>query len=378
MEHQRLTAVTLDIPAKAVVAGLATVIGVGTTITRDDQAVTLPLVGALVAVFWGWALIATFPVWLVHIAGIAVPLALNLIENFDEVSMFFTVLVIALLAATEHRRNLVAAMTIATMVLFFVLAISGALNGFGWPNWVFGLGFSWGFGEMNYRLATTIRELESTRAIVADQAALRERRRIARDVHDLVGHSLTVVLLHLTGARHLIDKDPAEAKRGLEQAESACRNSLSDIRRTVGLLRDEDDRTTAATPSPTLIDIQSLVTEFSDAGLDVSYEAVGEIDKVESASALAGYRIVQEALTNASRHTSGAVVTVALTVDETSYDVVVNNSGGSVAKHSEPGGFGLTSMRERAKSVGGSLITGPTSQGWTVEASLPIDTGVVA
>ena len=111
---------------------------------------------------------------------------------------------------------------------------------------------------------------------------------------------------------------------------------------------------------------------------DRSYDADGDLSVVEGAVGLAGYRIVQEALSNVSRHTVDAKVIVTVSVEETSYDLAVRNSGGTAIDLKQGAGFGLTSMRERAKSVGGLLVAGPTPGGWTVEATLPINSAELA
>ena len=242
---------------------------------------------------------------------------------------------------------------------------------FGWPNWTFGLLFAWGAGAIIWRLEMAMAELDRTRTLVADQAAVHERRRIARDVHDLVGHSLSVVMLHVTGARHLIRRDPDEAERALEQAEDAARHSLAEIRRTVGLLRDERDPAQPPLPSPGLADLPDLVDDFGLAGLDVTLALDGPIDQIDPTIGVAGYRIAQEALTNVSHHTIGARVLMSISVVGDVCELTITNQGGAVTEGRGGSGFGLVSMRERARSVGGSLIAGPTPTGWTVEASLP-------
>lgn len=361
---------------RVVFAVVATLIGLGAITTRSTPALDLSLVPAAVVVFWLWAGSERFPRALLYFFGLTVPLVLNIVEADDEVSMFLVVLTTAIVASFESNRRLVIAIVASTLIAMLVLSWTGVLDSFSWQNWTFGILFSWGFGTVVARYAETIEELQHARSIVADQAAVHERRRIARDVHDLVGHSLSVVMLHVTGARHLVRKNPEEAERALEQAEAAGRDSLAEIRRTVGLLRDDSDSAAGALPSPDLTDLAALVDEFKLAGLDVSLDTDGDVGRVEGAAALAGYRIVQEALTNASRHTVGARVTVAVKVGESVYDVLVRNEGGVASDAQAGSGFGLISMRERAKSIGGSLIAGPTPSGWTVEATLPVEPAV--
>lgn len=355
-----------------VFAGAATVIGLGAIYARGAGAIEWSLIPVALATFWVWAFFRSFPSWLMYFFGLVTPLVVNIVESDEEVLMFLVILTVAILASMEHHRTTVRATVTLTMTATFVLGITGAITSFAWPNWLFGIAFAWGFGAVVHRYSTTIAELEHARALVADQAAAHERRRIARDVHDLVGHSLSVVMLHVTGARHLVRKDPDEAERALEQAEAAGRESLAEIRRTVGMLRDDTDSEVAAVPSPDLTDVAGLVDEYLVGGVDVSYDVDGELHRVEGATALAGYRIVQEALTNVSRHTVDAKVIVSISVEDGSCELAVRNSGGTTLDLRPGSGFGLASMRERAKSVGGLLVAGPTPDGWTVEATLPV------
>lgn len=352
---------------------MATFVAIGAFITRDDDVISWSLLAPTVVVFWAWALGRRWPSGMVHLFGLSVPLILQVIESDSEVSMFISVITVTAAAAWTRNRGYVR--TINGLFLFMVslLGVVEAIDDFAWPNWLFGCAFSWGVGDIIWRFSDTVDELEHTRSLVADQAALQERRRIARDVHDLVGHSLSVVMMHVSGARLLVHKDPDEAERALVQAEEVGRQSLADIRRTVGLLRDETDPSAPALPSAELGDVPDLVNDLIGAGQLVSLDVQGNLDLLEPATSLAGYRIIQEALTNASRHTVGADITVSIVVDTASCEIVVMNEGGEVIDFARGSGFGLVSMRERAKSVGGSLVAGPTRDGWTVEASLPVE-----
>ncbi len=358
---------------RPVFAGLVSIIAIGAFVTRDDEVVSWVMLGPTVALFWVWALSWRFPAWPALLMGLYIPITLNLIESDAEVSMFIAVIAIAITAAYSTNRTYVRGVVGSWIFVMVTLGVVEAMDDFAWPNWLFGALFAWGAGEMIWRFAHTVGELAHTRSLVADQAALQERRRIARDVHDLVGHSLSVVMLHITGARHLVHKDPHEAERALIQAEEAGRQSLAEIRRTVGLLRDETDPSAPALPSADLTDVPELVADFAAAGLLVTSELHGKVHLVDPATALAGYRIVQEALTNASRHTLDAQVTVAVSIIDDACEIVVANRGGETIDLGRGSGFGLISMRERAKSVGGSLLAGPTKDGWTVEATLPVE-----
>ena len=357
---------------RVLVAGVITIVAIGAFLTRSEDVISWVFLAPTVGAAWWWALSNGRIVGPFFLLGLVAPVVLNIIESDDEVAMFIAVITTTVIAATVRSRNLVSMVLALYLFLVALFGIVHAINEFSWENWVFGLAFAWGTGVLLWRLTETVDELEHARSLVADQAAIQERRRIARDVHDLVGHSLTVVMLHVAGARHVIHDNPEEAERALEQAEDAARQSLVEIRRTVGLLRDEDDSTPEILPSASLVDLPHLIDEFLLAGLDLDLDMRGTINLADPAVGVAAYRIVQEALTNVSRHAPGASARVIVVVDSATCEIVVRNTAGLVPTQSMGSGFGLVSMRERARSVGGSLLAGPTDGGWTVEASLPL------
>ncbi len=359
-------------PIRVVGALVVAVIAIAAFATRGDDVVSWVFLGPTVAIFGAWAL-AEAPGRLIHPFGLCVPLVLNLIESDEEISMLIAVVTTAVLAGLDPNRRYVRVSLTLYIATMATLGVTEAISDFAWPTWMIGLLFMWGAGELLWRLRETVDELQQTRSLVADQAALNERRRIARDVHDLVGHSLTVVMLHVTGARHLVHKDPDEAERALAQAEDAGRQSLAEIRRTVGLLRDENDAELELLPTSDLFDIPNLVDDFILAGVDVDADLRGRLDSVDPAVGVAGYRIAQEALTNVSRHAVGASATVTVVVDDETCEILVVSGKGASSGITAGPGIGLTSMRERARSVGGSLLAGPEGDGWRVEAWLPVN-----
>lgn len=357
---------------RILVASAVTLLAIAAFLTRNEEVNSWIFLSTAVAATWWWALSEGRFAAPMYLLGLVNPVVLNLIESDDEVAMFIAVVTTAVLTASVPRRGLLPVLLGSYIFLVALLGIVDAISDFAWQNWAFGLVFAWGVGELVWRLTQTVKELEETRAIVADQAAIQERRRIARDVHDLVGHSLTVVMLHVAGARHVLHDDPEEAERALGQAEDAARQSLTEIRRTVGLLRDENDASPDILPSTGLYDLPNLIDEFLLAGLDVTLDLRGPLELVDAAVGLAAYRIVQEALTNVSRHAPGADTQVVVTVDDSTCEIEAKNRGGGTTNLPRSTGFGLISMRERARSVGGSLLAGPIEDGWSVEASLPI------
>lgn len=356
---------------RLVVGGVLTFVALGAFITRDNDLISWIFLAPTVAAAWVWAQSNGRVAAPLYVLGLVVPPTVNIIESDAEVSMFIAVVVTTVIVASTPRRLWLPGLLGGYLFLVSLLGIVGAISDFAWPNWAFGLVFAWGVGELLWRLTRTVDELEEARALVIDQAAIQERRRIARDVHDLVGHSLTVVMLHVAGARHVLHDDPEEAERALGQAEDAARESLAEIRRTVGLLRDESDSTPDILPTTGLYELPNLIDEFVLAGLDVDLDLRGPLETVDQSVGVAAYRIVQESLTNVSRHAPGAQANVTIVVTDELCEVVVRSHGGTPAARPASPGFGLVSMRERARSVGGSLLAGPITNGWSVEASLP-------
>jgi signal transduction histidine kinase len=195
-----------------------------------------------------------------------------------------------------------------------------------------------------------------------------ERRRIASELHDLVGHSLTVVLLFLTGARRRVHEDPSSAEDALREAEEVGRRTLAEVRRSVASLREKGP--SDLQPAPGMVDIPKLIEQARSAGSDVGLQMGGPVDRVEMVTGSAVYRVIQESLANAAKHAPGAVVKVSVEVDDTAVGVEVVDAGGSRSSGGV-GGVGLIGMRERVEVLGGSLTAGPESGGWRVSAVMP-------
>ncbi|MGI5126204.1 sensor histidine kinase [Pseudonocardia sp. CA-107938] len=236
---------------------------------------------------------------------------------------------------------------------------------FGVFSWVLGIGFALVTGRLVHRQAELTERLQAAQRELAAVAVAEERRRIARDVHDLVGHGLAAVLLHLTGARHVLRRDPDAADEALAEAESAGRRSMAELRSVMALLRAADDSGTDA-PVPGLADVVRLA---ADAGVGIAVD--GDLDTPEPAVGLAAYRIVAEALANARRHAPQAATHVHLAVTADTLVVDVTSTGAVEPARDERPRYGLLGMRERAENVGGTVSAGPVSGGWRVLAELP-------
>ncbi|HZU71373.1 MAG TPA: histidine kinase [Acidimicrobiales bacterium] len=251
-------------------------------------------------------------------------------------------------------------------------AVIDALRGVptGWYLSALGAVMSWGIGCVLRRQLHTMAALKSAQLALARRAAGEERQRIAREVHDLVGHSLSVTMLHLTGARLALDHDVESARRALLEAERLARESMAEIRRTVGLLAEGGDASTKSAPLPAATDIAGLVERCRAGGMDVALDSEGDPARPSAEVGLGAYRIIQESLSNAARHAPGARTEVRVSFGPAAVSIDVH-SRACAPSPSDGAGRGILGMTERAALLGGALSAGPTEDGWLVRAVLP-------
>ena len=223
-------------------------------------------------------------------------------------------------------------------------------------------------GALRDRAAALERERESAAA----RGAAEERLRIARDVHDLVGHALSGIAVQSSTARLALDAGRFTAARtALSAVESASRSALTEMRQLLGGLRAGDAGEYG--PTPGLADLPSLVEGLRAQGVPVAL-SVGELGEVPGAASLAAYRVVQEALTNAVKHAAGSQVTVAVAASGGALLATVEDYAQQAAPHGERvEGHGLAGMRERVAGLGGEVSAGPAGDhpGWRVRARIP-------
>lgn len=354
---------------RAVVVATAVVAALCVSSTPGTAAQVEVLVGSAVALI-GMVARLRFPAVPVPVVLVTtyVPVVVLLGRDRSEGLVFVLILgLILVLTETSApvRRTLTAGLS-ATLPLGVHLLSGMRLDG--WPFWTGGILLTWFSVEQNLRFQALVTELERTRDRLAMQAVQLERRRIAADLHDIVGHSLGVILLHVTGARRRVGDNPAAALAALTRAEDIGRTSLAEMRRNAAALRDLEDYPRA--PRPRLDDVALLVAELRAAGTPVELECDGDVSGVEPVVGLAAYRVVQESLVNSSRHAAGAAVLVGLRVCADTVLIEVSDAGG--AQHlPAPAGVGIVGMRERVEALGGTLTAGPTAQGWRVVAEVP-------
>ena len=242
---------------------------------------------------------------------------------------------------------------------------------------VFSLVWGFGFGlrrhearaEESHRRAV---EAEVDAASRAMAAVLEERTRIARELHDIVAHSVSVIVVQAGAAEQMVDEDPELVRRALATIRTTGADALGEMRRVVAMLRDGDEPGALA-PQPGVAAMPQLVEGARGEGLDVHLDVQGDPVPLSSGLDLAAYRIVQEALTNVRRHASASQVRVSLVYAPDELRIEVSDDGVGAVDRVAAGGHGLVGMRERASLYGGRVEAAPGSgRGFVVRAVLPV------
>ncbi|MFJ8744348.1 sensor histidine kinase [Embleya sp. NPDC127516] len=220
-------------------------------------------------------------------------------------------------------------------------------------------------------------QLAINRKLLADRAVTEERRRIARELHDIVAHHITTMYLMSGGARATLDRDPETAKGALFTLEQSGRTALGEMRQLLGVLRSTDAPEEAPSePQPGMREIDRLIVESRAAGLPIDYEEIGERRPLSPATGLTLYRVIQEALTNTRKHSGDAraCVRVRHLPDRVVVEVVDDGAGGRSSSAGITGsGYGLMGMRERVTLHGGTLEAGRRPEGgFRVVADVPV------
>lgn len=222
-----------------------------------------------------------------------------------------------------------------------------------------------GFRRRGERMAEYRRRREAAKQAERDEYRLT----LARDIHDVVAHSLSMINVQASVALHLGTNDPEKLRPALEAIKAASKESLAEVRQLLGVLRDDAPLSPAAPPS--LGRIPELVDDARRGGLQMRFENSVEADRAGPTQQEAAYRIVQEALSNVRRHSGAASAVVFLELAGNSLRVRIDDDGGGL--RGAPAGNGLRGMRERVEALGGTLGLTPLEPGLRVEANLPLN-----
>ena len=313
----------------------------------------------------------------------------------SSVAVFMAIHAAGAHVADARRRNGARALALGTGFVALVVQLSGEIEAVGFEA-VVGLTFSiglnlgfyvaaWVLGDRDRHqridraeLSRRADQLATEREARAEQAVVAERVRIARELHDVVAHHVSVMGVQAAAARHVMGRDPARAAEALGTVEASARQAVDELQRLVGILREAPSDGVDA-PQPTLDGLPALVATLADAGLPVELREIGRSPAMPDSVGLSAHRIVQEALTNVMRHAPGAETTVVLTHLAGVLQVeVVNGPAPAGATPAGPGGGrGLLGMRERAAMLGGRVEAGLLPRGgYRVAATLPLPGGV--
>ena len=349
----------------------------------DAYAYTLTVIGCATTAWW-----RRQPLAALVVTGLAVTLLVLGDYHVDVLPFVVTGLLFML---ANHRPRRAAVLGLAAALVFLAASAATRPADLGLAALLQTLAIFlgvWVLGRLNRSRRTALLALVSEadqraaaeRAVAAAErdrsrlSLVEERLRIARDVHDVLAHSMSVVSVQATVGAHLAVEDPGAARQALLTISDVSRSSMQDLRQMLTLLRDD---TAAATGEPVTYEpargvaaLEPLIETYRAAGLPVTLTTSGVARDLTASVDLCAYRIVQEALTNTLKHAGASAAAVALRYDAADLEVVISDDGRGHGPAT--GGHGLVGMRERADLVGGRLTAGPaTAGGFTVTAVLP-------
>jgi signal transduction histidine kinase len=372
--------------ALATLSMLALIGGASDAGGREPLSVFLLLMESLPLVFrrkWPVAVLAvTFGATILH-AYLATGDSLN--EGLGSLVALFTVA-----ERTERRVSVTAALVVAATFTALALSKVGASAAFsGLVSTLVAVAVVWALGDW---VRTRRRYLaaieESARLLEADheerdrRALQDERDRIARELHDIVTHHVSVIVIQAGAGLTALDQRPAQTRTALEAIDRTSRQALTDMRRMLGILGEpEAAADSSREPQPGLARLGELIEEVRAAGLPVELAVEGERRPLDDGIELSAYRIVQEALTNTLKHARGARARVRLGYEPRALEIEVTDQGGAGKRdlgEAGAGGRGLIGMRERVALFGGDLEAGPMTGGFRVHARLPLEPGPAA
>lgn len=311
--------------------------------------------------------------------GVILAAAVTVVALLYRPSSFGFGLLVATYTVARWCERRISLPVVGLSLLFGVLAKGRAvaagvtIGWFDWPLDVVYFGAAWFLGDSIRARNRYAEELEESRAALADHAVAEERVRIARELHDTVGHSVSVMVLHAGGGDEMVDRDPERAHRAFHAVAQVGRATLNEMDRMVGLLRTQDG---SATQPPTLQHIGRLVDTYRELGLDIDVSMASDVGVLPPAVDQSAYRIIEEALANAITHAGPTRVDLSLADDEHALLLAIRDHGAATSRRrprrSPHSGRGLVGMRERAALVEGHVTAAPHPEGgFVVTATLP-------
>ena len=338
----------------------------------------------------GLMLLSTLPVvlrrWAPHTVLAVTGTASVLIELFDYYAPIGGLgVLVALYSVAAHthdrRRSMWALSCTMVAILGIYLAHPGGFEAGGLISNVVLFATAWILGDNLHTRRAYVRSLEERAQLAeagreeeAREAVRNERVRIARELHDVVAHGVSVMVVQAGAARKVLDRDPARASEAMSAIESTGRESLNELRRLLGMLREAEGSRSGRVPQPGIEHLTTLIEQTRSAGLAVELNVEGTPRPLAAGVDLSAYRIVQEALTNTIKHAGPAKASIRLCYGEDALELVVSDDGRGSLGGGNSRGHGIVGMQERVGVFGGELRVGNRpGGGFTVRATFPLE-----
>ncbi len=334
----------------------------------------LALLCACVASISAWSLLSKPSLyWTVFIIFIAL-FVLGWTVEEPEPALFQSVLITAAVGWRIDRLAISLTMLAILILLPWLGSLGPNYANWGWWNWSVGTAFTWCLGRVIRLLEQTLTELTDARSKLIDSASKEERLRISRDVHDLVGHSLTAMLLNIRAAQRALDKDALLAKQALNDAERIGTHGIAEIRTTLVDIRGNHNAAVApAEPLASLPNGEAILRLLQQQShIDIVYS--GDIASLQGPLAVTVYRLLQECITNCSKYAASGSAAINLDINRDEIILHSHNelkTGSNVPTSLSEKTLGLIGMRERVNSLGGSFTAGIHEDQWQIECRVP-------
>ncbi len=327
-----------------------------------------------VSVICSWSLTNKPTLYWTVICVIAALLVLGWTVEDPESALFQSILITAAVGWRINRLSTSLVFLTALLLLPLIGSLGPNRAEWGWWNWRVGTAFTWGLGRVVQLLEQTLTELTDARSQLINSAAREERLRISRDVHDLVGHSLTAMLLNIRAAQRVLDTDPKVAQQALSDAERVGTTGISDIRTALVEIRDENNGDELYSELRSSLPDGEAIIELLHQQSHISVTSSGNLESLKGPLAVTIYRLLQECITNCSKYALPG--SASITLDVKSQEIILSSSNALRKEYKTPlpiseKTLGLISMRERVNSLGGRFNAGIEGNYWKVHCWMP-------